>query len=452
LPSVSRLHDALKGGEFAVGGLTLGKNPSLNVIASFAKDEKAQKFLAELRGGDGVASLAGLPKVEPLVLYAATGDGERNADMTRALLKNVLDKWLGVEVFISQQDRTRFLDAFSVMYRRLKGSRAVVYQVSKDNAARVGKLAAVLVMDIDDPSKHLAEWKNLVEVANNSAPRIVKQGRESAPKFTFTPEAEKLGRLRVDVLKVTVPNLPAEVEKGYRELLGPNWNIVRLVVQGKQVVALFGSDLETLRLTLTHLKTGAKGIAEDVRVQKTLARVSPERKIEFHFNLRDYLTITDGRKFKDVPRETLSSLVLTLETDRVQVELKADEADVRPIVEWLDLHRTTEEKWKEKEDRAAALWQKARDLVAKGKENEAIAALHEIVASYNGTRVIGDAFQLLNKLEGQANAASRLEEAKKMLKDPRDAVRQKLQQLIRDYPDTPAAKEARELLKKLDEK
>src|SRR5258707_1166072 len=82
---VARLHDALKGGEFAVGGLTLGKNPSLNVIASFAKDEKAQKFLAELRGGDGIATLNGLPKVDPLILYAATGDGERNADMTRAL-------------------------------------------------------------------------------------------------------------------------------------------------------------------------------------------------------------------------------------------------------------------------------------------------------------------------------------------------------------------------------
>jgi hypothetical protein len=207
-------------------------------------------------------------------------------------------------------------------------------------ADKVGTMAGIAILDVDAPEVHRDGWTTLAEVANNAAPKVVRQGRESSPRFTFKPKAEMLDGVAVDVLSVEVPGPKPEVDRAYRRLLGPDWKKVRMVVQGKQVVWLIGSDVEALKQTLRNLKSGDKRLAEQKTVAAALRRLDPERKLELHVNLKDYLGYLQSDAKDDggaAPAEGLSSIALTVETDRVQLEIRVPNSDVRALVREMKL-------------------------------------------------------------------------------------------------------------------
>ena len=267
----------------------------LDVIAAFPKPndggEAAARFLTTLGGGPGASDLVGLPKVDPLLAYAAKGDGVRNAQMARTLVKIILNKALDVHVLLNDEDRKKFYSDFDAMYQHLKGSRLVMYRTPADKFIALGSIAAVGILDIDDPEAHLAGWKGLADFANALGVKLVKGGRESAPKFMYQERAESIDGLRVDHLGIEIATLPEEVRNQYRCLLGPDWNKVRLVVEGRHIVFLVGSDVVRLKETLTNLKTGAKGLAEEKSIAAALGQLAPERKLEFHASVKDYAGI-----------------------------------------------------------------------------------------------------------------------------------------------------------------
>src|SRR5262249_44888151 len=158
------------------------------------------------------------------------------------------------------KSRKKFFDAFKSLYRHLKGSRAVVYLTPRAQDEKAGRVAAIVILDVDDPDAHRKGWSELVEVANATAPKVTQRERTSAPHFAFKPKAETVGGVPVDWLTVEVPGLEREGRGDYERLLGRDWNKVRLAVQGQRVVGLVGSDVETLKQTLANLKEGKKGL------------------------------------------------------------------------------------------------------------------------------------------------------------------------------------------------
>jgi hypothetical protein len=330
---------------FATGGLTLGKQSSIDLVASLGKGkdaDEALKFLSALRGGPGASDLVGLPAVEPLIAYAAKGDGVKNVHLARALLRVLLDKWLGIEVHMSEADRQKFLEAFEVMYRHLKGSRSVVYFTDKAKWKKIGQVASVVILDVDDTEAHVKRWATLVEVANSSGPRILRQDRLSSPRFVFKPKAETIGGAPVDWVTVEVPGLKPEVKRGYEMLMGPDWNKLRLVVQGKRVVGLFGSDVDTLKQTLANLKEGKKGLAEHKAIVAALKRLDPERKIELHFCLENWAPFMQSDSSTEPtikPVRDLTSLALTVEEGRVGLQIRSAGAEQKQIVKLLGLSK-----------------------------------------------------------------------------------------------------------------
>jgi WD40 repeat protein len=340
---IEQFVEALGKASFVGGGLTLGKESRLDVVASFPKGQaaaEARKFVSTLRAGPGVSDLDGLPAVDPLVAYAAKGDGVRNVAMARALLRVLLGKWLGIEVDLGDENRKKFLEAFETMYRHLKGSRAVVYLTPRARQDKVGRVAAIVVLDVDDPDAHRKGWAKLVEVANAAAPKVTRQDRTTSPRFAFKAKAEAIGGAPVDWLTVEVPGLEREVRREYERLLGPDWNKVRMVIQGKRVVGLVGSDVETLGQTLTNLKERKKGLTEHAPVAAALRRLSSERKIELHFNLRDWLPLLRrGASGLDAPPpvKELTSVALTVEEDRIGLQVRSAAEEQAAVVRLLGL-------------------------------------------------------------------------------------------------------------------
>ena len=336
---------ALSKVRFVTGGLTLGRQSSIDLVASFGKGkdaEEALKFLASVRGGPGASDLVGLPAVDPLMAYAARGDGVKNVHQARALLRLLLDKWLGIEVLMTEADRRKFLEAFEVMYRHLKGSRAVVYHTDRAKWKKIGQVATVVILDVDDTEAHVKRWATLVEVANSSAPRVLRQERTSSPRFVFRPKAETIGGAAVDWVTVEVPGLKPEVRRGYEKLMGPDWNKLRLVAVGKRVVGLFGSDVDALKQTLANLKEGKKGLAEHRAIVAALKRLDPDRKIELHFCLENWVPFmrSDGSGEPAVrPVRDLTSLALTVEEGRVGLQIRSAGAEQKEIVKLLGLSK-----------------------------------------------------------------------------------------------------------------
>jgi hypothetical protein len=296
-------------------------------VTSFSKtDGEAAKFLNIVRAGPGRADLNGLPTANPLMAYAAKGDGEKNVHQARALLKVLLKGWLGIDVEISKEDRKRFEDAFDVLYSHLKGSRSALYAVDPKRAEKVGDMAMVVILDLDDPSEHLAGWKGVVEVANKAAPKITKEDRTSTPKFAFKPKAGKLDDADVDVLSVEVPGMPKEVRDGYLKQLGPDWNKLKMVTVGKQIVALFGSDTDLLREAIRNVKEGKKGLAGNKAFAAHLATLPAERKIEVHQAVGPYTSLLDGKR---VEPKAWSAIAFVIEPDRLEIKLVLSPADLR---------------------------------------------------------------------------------------------------------------------------
>jgi len=102
---IEGLSAALREAKSATLAMKIENGLQFDLVAAFQKqDGAASKFLSVMRGGPGTSDLNGLPAETPILVYAAKGDGERNANQARAFLKALLSNWLGIDVAISKED------------------------------------------------------------------------------------------------------------------------------------------------------------------------------------------------------------------------------------------------------------------------------------------------------------------------------------------------------------
>jgi hypothetical protein len=316
---------------FVVAGLTLGEGARLDVIASFTKGKNsaAKKFLKALRAGPGSSDLVGLPRPDPLLAYAAKGDGGSNVAMVKALLNILFDRTTGIDKILPPTERQAFLGSLETMYRHLKGSRAAIYHTGA-KSGKVGQLVGVAILDIDAPAKFLEQIPKMVVVVNKAILRALGGSGLPEPHFTYKARAETIDGVRVDLLTVRVNKLNAPAAETARYLFGPDWEKLRLAVLDKKVVLSLGSDKTLLRETLANLKKGAKGLAGNKFVVSTLAGLAPERKLEFHINLERFVPLMKGEVVELRGKvEGISSIALTVEADWIQLEIVAPKSEVQ---------------------------------------------------------------------------------------------------------------------------
>jgi hypothetical protein len=325
-----QLIDALRGLRFVVGGVTFDEGGKINVIATFkaGKDgAAAKKFLTKLRAGPGASDLIGLPVGNPLVLFAAKGDGTSNVSMARALV-NVLFDQGRIDRLLPGEERRELVSTFERLYKELKGSRVALYD--NGDPTKQGRLTLLGILDIGDTEKHLAEMPNLVKRLNSAFKNAFKGAEEKAPTVSYAGKAEKLAGLDVNVVRVKAPGLTKSDLKSLKDYFGPDWDKVRIVVQGKKAIFLAGSNTALLKEAAANLEKREKGLAADKVVMAELARLSKERKLELHFNLSGLAALRKGEK--PGPAKGLVSLSLTVEPDRLQLEVVAAKSEVKPFI------------------------------------------------------------------------------------------------------------------------
>ncbi len=155
------------------------------------------------------------------------------------------------------------------------------------------------------------------------------------PTFAFLPKGEEVDGHKVAVVAVKVSKRDAAAVPQLRQLLGPEWNRVRLAVRGKQVVVLVGSDVKLLGAALKNLKEGAPGLAASAALKEFGRRTDPARKIEFHASLQAAVGLIRAADL-DKPGaikagESLSSVALTVEPDRLELSFWLPSAEFKVV-------------------------------------------------------------------------------------------------------------------------
>jgi hypothetical protein len=284
----------------------------------------------------------------PWIAYAAKGEGVANVAMVPALLNIISNpsinifgppdpNWAGQllesisdfdEGLILKIQREELVSAFESMCKELKGIRVAVYPTS--DPKRYGQSAVVSILDLGDVEKHLAEWHNLVKALNRPEERAPEGETQRPPPCTYQRRAKNLGEKRVDLVTIDMP-AATDGDHIMTDMLGPDWNKVRLAVVGKQVAVLVGSDLDLLKQTVANLEAGKKGLADEKFMSGTLTGVAAERTLEFHFSPGTRGWPSRGTETLPKPRG-LTSLALTIQSDGVQVEIVPDKAAVKAFL------------------------------------------------------------------------------------------------------------------------
>jgi hypothetical protein len=160
--------------------------------------------------------------------------------------------------------------------------------------------------------------------------------RVAHPTFAYAVRAETRGGQPIDILQVRLGEKDAKAADSFRQLFGSQWDQVRLAPHGKQVVVYWGSDPQFLDATLKNLKGGKLGLAEASALAQFAPHRDPGRKLEFRVSLE---TIRGLRKAEDLKQGTklvsgcaLSATALTVEPDRLQLDLWLPASEVKSLV------------------------------------------------------------------------------------------------------------------------
>jgi hypothetical protein len=142
---------------------------------------------------------------------------------------------------------------------------------------------------------------------------------------------ERLDDQRVDVVRIKLSD-KAATEK-LRDLLGPDGDRIRLAVQGKQVIVLLGSDQNLLRVALTNLKEGKRGLAQAPPLAGAREHLSPMRGLEFDVSLaaaHALWTAADLAQPGKLPA-SLTSFAITAGPDFLQFDVWLPAAEFKVI-------------------------------------------------------------------------------------------------------------------------
>jgi hypothetical protein len=155
------------------------------------------------------------------------------------------------------------------------------------------------------------------------------------PTFTYVPKAETRAGHAVDVVNVKLNETEAVDAKQLKQLLGPEWDKLRVAVHGKHVVFLLGSEVELLDATLNNLKDGKDGLAGLKLLETFLKRGDPGRAVELHVAVQKVmaLTLVQG-KDEAAPKQVvpaLTSLALSVDEDKIRLDIFIPSPEVRVV-------------------------------------------------------------------------------------------------------------------------
>lgn len=298
----------LRGGRLALYKTADEQKQGLFSLVGIFDVEDPQKFLDELK------LMARLGKAEGIDLTSDEGKKANAADIA-ALVKD-----LGHRRFPVRESATAklLLAGEPVLPYLEEGLKSPDLETRK----RAERIKSEIVQ--------AAEARRAALLSGDFA-RVIK------PSFAFLDRTETVGETEVRLVGVGLTKRDAAMVPQFRQLLGPEWNRVRLAFVGKQVVVLVGSDVNLLKSAVRNLKDNKPGLAQAPVLGPQSERTDPARKFELHMSMQlvqALATAADLEKPGKLPASPpLSTFALTTERDRVQLDVWVPLAEIKMLVQ-----------------------------------------------------------------------------------------------------------------------
>ncbi len=155
------------------------------------------------------------------------------------------------------------------------------------------------------------------------------------PSFAYFPAYERRDGRPVDVIgcKLSDEEAPAAIQ--LRKYFGDSWNKIRVARHGKQLIVLFGSNVDLFDKAVGNVVAGRPGIAKSKMMAGYARRSMPRRKAEVHFSIKDVLPLAaaaDPKKAADASGEqSPTSLSVSIEKDHVQLDLWLPNSEIKAM-------------------------------------------------------------------------------------------------------------------------
>src|SRR5262245_10675237 len=168
---------------------------------------------------------------------------------------------------------------------RLLGEPAVPYL---EKAIKAGK-------DLETVRRAEKLWTQINNVAAERRKELLSKDLPKfvRPTFAFVPKAETRAGFDVHIIKIKFADKDIPLNGYMKQLLGPQWDHLRLAMHGEQIVALLGSDVELFEAALTNVKEGKPGLAASKNLARFSKQANPARSLEFHVSVQSLLNLIE---------------------------------------------------------------------------------------------------------------------------------------------------------------
>src|SRR5262245_17173428 len=266
------------------------------VVAEIWHQLRGSRFGVYLSGDESKLGLFSM------VAILETDDPPRFIRDLRTLAKigdgSALDlnkKQPGDDVDIAQLVRDLSSETYRVRHSatlklRLIGEPALAYL---DKGTTIGDLEA---------SRRAAQlYKQISEVAAQRRKELLAKELPHTlrPTFGFLSKAEDRAGHTIDIIQIRLAEHDRPVAKQLEQLLGPEWDRLRLAVHGNQVVALLGSDIALLDQALANVKAGKAGLAKTPALADFTKSAGTDHLVQLHVSLESLMWLTAPEKIAD---------------------------------------------------------------------------------------------------------------------------------------------------------
>ncbi len=155
------------------------------------------------------------------------------------------------------------------------------------------------------------------------------------PTLAYHASVEKRAGLAVDVVQVRLDSKDESLAPKLRELLGADWDKIRLVRRDRQVVVLLGSDTTLLDEALGLLARNEPGLAKLAALKEFHTQADSGRKLEMHLALVRVLALLEPKlaeRFAEKDRAGIISASFTAGPDRARLDLWIPVSELRGLV------------------------------------------------------------------------------------------------------------------------